>query len=182
MSPYVYELTIILKAPSYHQGRLSCYTIDGHGCEPSWPLSMIILSFQAEVCAWFLSKVTGGLVRRNYKTQHFTVKIRQACPCKFEVSTSDVGSSTLNFIRMLKIPNWNSNFQREIQSDFWNSSQTNFSEKDPDDLSYVPLIIRYAETPKFEFWSFKGKLVLSFEFPNFNSNFKSKLSTSNWNF
>ena len=30
----------------------------------------------------------------------------------------DVGSFTLNFIRKLEIPNWNSNFQREIQLDF----------------------------------------------------------------
>ena len=30
----------------------------------------------------------------------------------------DVGSFTLNFIRKLEIPNSNSNFQKEIESDF----------------------------------------------------------------
>ena len=48
----------------------------------------------------------------------------------------------------LEIPNSNFKFQREIQSEFQNSSHT---EKGPNDLSYVPLIIRYAETPKIEF-------------------------------
>ena len=60
----------------------------------------------------------------------------------------DVENFTSNFIRKLEIPNSNFKFQREIQSEFQNSSH---SEKGPIDLSYVPLIIRYAETPKIEF-------------------------------
>ena len=77
-------------------------------------------------------------------TTPVTVKIHQAYPV-------NVGSFTLNFICNFEIPNENSSFQWEVQSDLLNSSQTNFSKEGYNDISCNPLIINNVEIPKPEF-------------------------------